>query len=101
MDGKEKRASGGVELGVISPLEFFGLDSKPRIPVGKNFRILARIDRDCADRQYFRQRRLGKRRHREKNKRDHKIDFSNSRSWSHDHKFHVNSSSLPVSEPAG
>ena len=54
MDAKGKQASGGVEFAVISPLVFPGLDSKPRIPVGKNFRILAWIDRDRADIQYFR-----------------------------------------------
>src|SRR5262252_6250565 len=99
MDAKGKQASGGGELAVISPTVFLGLDSKLRIPVGKNFRILAWINRDRADIQYFRRRRLGKRRHREKNKRDHKIDFSSSRSRNHPHKFHVRSASLPVSEP--
>src|SRR5689334_21702757 len=98
MDAKSKQASGGIEFAVISPLVLLGLDSKPRIPVGKNFRILAWIDRDRADIQNFRRRRLGKRRHREKNKRDHEIDFSNSRSRDHPHKFHFNSSSLLVSE---
>src|SRR5258706_15925340 len=98
MDAKGKQASRGVEFAVVSALEFPGLDSKPRIPVGKNFRILAWIDRDRADIKYFRRRRLGKHRHREKNKRDRKIDFSNSRSRNHHHKFIVNSSSLLVSE---
>src|SRR5437868_14231467 len=99
MDAKGKQASGGVEFAVISALVFPGLDSKPRIPVGKNFRILAWIDRDRADIEYFRWRRLGKRRHREKHKRDHKIEFSNSRSPNHPHKFHFSSSTLLVSEP--
>src|SRR5258708_3457534 len=99
MDAKEKRASGGVDLGVISALVFLGLDSKLHIPVGKNFRILAWIDRDRADVEYFRWRRLGKRLQREKNNRNHKPDFSNSRCRNHPHKFHVKSSSLPVSEP--
>src|SRR5215471_5809706 len=97
MDAKGKQASGGVEFAVISALVFLGLDSKPRIPVGENLCILAWIDRDGADIQYFRRRRLGKRRHCEKNKRDHKIDFSCSRN--HPHKFHFSSSSLPVSGP--
>src|SRR5579862_780619 len=98
MDAKEKRASGGVELAVISPLVFLGLDSKPRIPVAKNFRVLAWIDRDRADVQYFRRRRLGERRHQEQNKRDPKIDFSSSRSRNHPYQFHFSSSSLSVSE---
>src|SRR5262245_30731525 len=99
MDAKGKQASGSVEFAVISALVFPGLDSKPRIPVGENFCILAWIDRDRANIQYFRRRRLGKPRHREKNNWDHKIDFSNSRSRNHPHKFQVSSSSLPVSEP--
>src|SRR5262245_59705364 len=78
MDAKGKQASSGVEFAVISPPVFLGLDSKPRIPVGENLCILAWIDRDRTDIQYFCRRRLGKRRHREKNKRDHKIDFSHS-----------------------
>src|SRR5262252_8539890 len=98
MDAKGKQASGGGELAVISPTVFLGLDSKPRIPVGKNFRILAWIDRDRADIQYFRRRRLGKHRQREKNKRDQKIDFSNSHSRNHPHKFRFSSSSLRVFE---
>src|SRR5262249_60910127 len=66
-----------------------------RIPVGENFRILAWIDRDRANIEYFRRRRLGKRRHRETNKRDHKTDFSNRRN--HPHKSPFNSSSLLIS----
>src|SRR5215469_10848573 len=85
MDGKEKRTSRGVELAVVSPLEFLALDSKPRIPVGKNFRILAGIDRNRADIQYFRRRRLGKRRRREKDQRDQQKDFSYSRSRNRQH----------------
>src|SRR5262249_12275484 len=98
-DAKGKQAGGGFEFAVISPLVFLGLDSKPRIPVCKNLRVLAWIDRNRADIQYFRLRRLGKRRHREKHKRDHKIEFSNSRNRNHPHKFHFSSSSVPVSEP--
>src|SRR5215468_890056 len=94
MDAKGKQASGGVEFAVISPVKFPGLDSKSRIPVGENFRILAWIDRDRADIQYFRRRRLGNRRHREKHERDHKTAFSNSRSRNHPHKSHSSSSSL-------
>src|SRR5215470_1160988 len=99
MDAKGKQASRGVEFAVISPLVFPGLDSKSRIPLGKNSCILAWINRDRADIQYFGLRRLGKRRHREKNKRDHKIDSSNSRSGNQFHKLHFSSSSVPVSEP--
>src|SRR5204863_8217847 len=80
---------------------YTGLDSKPRIPVGKNFRILAWIDRDRADVEYFRRRRLGKSRRRENNKQDYEVDFSNSDSWNHPHRFRVSSLSLPLSEPAG
>src|SRR5262245_21628327 len=98
MDAKGKQARGGVEFAVISPLIFPGLDSKPRIPVGENLCILAWIDRDRTDIKYFRRRRLGKRRRREKNKRDHKIDFSHGRSRNHPNRFHVSFSSLPVSE---
>src|SRR5271170_4484163 len=101
MDAKDKGAGGGVEFAVISPLDFLGLDSKPRIPVGKNLRILAWIDRNRPDIQYFRRRRFGERRHREKNKCDQQMDFSNGRGRDHYHKFHVNSLSEPVSEPAG
>src|SRR5262249_32673207 len=95
MDAKGKQARGGIEFTVISALVFLGLDSKPRIPVGENFRILAWIDRDRANIEYFRRRRLGKRRHRETNKRDHKTDFSNRRN--HPHKSPFNSSSLLIS----
>src|SRR5262249_8694645 len=94
MDTKGKQSSGGIDFRVISSLVFLRLDSKPRIPVGKNFRILAWIDRDRPDIQYFRRRRLGKRRHRKENRRDHKTDCSNSRSWNHPHEFHFSSSPL-------
>src|SRR5215813_3672689 len=93
MDAKGKQAGGSVEFAIISALVFFGLDSKPRIPVGENLCILAWVDRDRANIQYFRWGRLRKRRHRENNKRDHKIEFSSSRSRNHPHKFHVSSSS--------
>src|SRR5262249_27951561 len=95
MDAKGKQAGSGVEFAVISALVFPGLDSKPRIPVGQNFRILAWIDRDRADIKYFRRRRLGIRRDRENKKRNHQKDFSHRRN--HLHKFHLISSSLRVS----
>src|SRR5262245_56178109 len=94
MDAKGKQAGSGIEFAVISSLVFLGLDSKPRIPIGKHFRIWAWIDRDSADIKYFRRLRLAKRGHREKNKRDHKIDFANSRRANH----LFISSSLSVSE---
>src|SRR5438876_809154 len=99
MNTEEKRAGGSVDLAVISPLVFLGLDAEPRIPVGKNLRVLARIDRNRADIQYFRRRRLRKSRRREKNKRDRKTDSLNSLGWNHSHKFTVSSSSLLISEP--
>src|SRR5215510_1802344 len=99
MDAKGKQTSGGVEFAVISAFVFPGLDSKPRIPVGEDLCILAWIDRDRADIQYFRRLRLGKPRHCEKNKRNHKTDFSNSRNRNHPQKFHFSSSSVPFFEP--
>src|SRR6478672_5567784 len=96
MDAKGKQARGGVEFAVIATLVFPGLDSKPRIPVSENFCILAWIDRDRADIQYFRRRRLGERRHKENKKRDHKIECSSSHTVSL--RFHFSSSSLSVSE---
>src|SRR5690242_7687685 len=89
MDAKSKQASGGVEFPVISAAVFLGLDSKPRIPVCENFCILAWIDRDGANIQYFRRRRLGKRQHPQKNKQNTKTDFSNTHSCNHPHKFHL------------
>src|SRR5262245_61164173 len=97
MNAKNKRAGDGVELAVITALVFLGLDSKLGIPVGKNFCIVAWINRDRANIQYFRRRRIGKGRRREQNERDHKIGFSNSRSRNHPHKFHLSSSSAQFS----
>ena len=68
-----------------------GLDSKSLIPLGKNFRILAWINRNRADIQYFRRRRFGNCRHRKNNEWDHKIDLSKSHSRNH----HRSSNLLP------
>src|SRR5215510_16037428 len=94
MDAKGKQAGGGIEFAIISSLVFLGLDSKPRIPVSKNFRILAWIDRDRANIKYFRRLRLSKCRNAEKNKRDHKINFATNRSRNHLDKFHFSSTSI-------
>src|ERR1043165_6250084 len=99
MDTEDKQASRGLELAVVSALEFLGLDSKSRIPVGQNFRVLAWIDRDRTHVEYFRRRRFGKRRQRDEKKCDHKLDFSNNCCWNHHHKSRVSSSSLLAFEP--
>src|SRR5208283_1994131 len=53
MNGEEKLASRGAEFGVVATFEFLGLEAKERIPVRQHLCLLARLDRDRANKNLF------------------------------------------------
>src|SRR5271157_226408 len=101
MDGEEKLASGGVELGIIAALEFLGIEAQERIPVRQHLCLLAWLDRDRANKNLFRWRRVGPSRRRKQNQRDQQMNFPHDDRQVLDHKFQTNVSSSPISGSAG